>query len=424
MRIDTREQNREIEELMREFVSRTVDFYEHIENEAVCRPAAADSLARIEEQAIPAGGRPVEEVFREMERDIYSSTLLGQHPRSFSCVPSTMTLLSWMGDVMTSAYNPHASCKINAPAADAVEKKLIRWMCEKAGYPEGSGGLFVSGGSIANLTALTAARDAKLAWEDRGRAVVYLSGQTHASVSKGLHMIGFCREQLRILPVDGAFGASALLSEKHRGELAGIELSDSLSWDAHKWMLQTYGCSAVLVRRRSDLVRSFAAHPEYLKDAETSEGGVEFWDLGPELTRPARGLKLWLTLQTMGTEEMGRVVDHGCELAELAAGLIRNAPEWELLSGPWLGIVNFRYRADGSLTEAELDETNQEISVEMTGSGFAQVFTTELTGKKVLRMCIVNPETTEEDVRRTIGKMMKAEAVLERDRARKKSRTA
>ena len=141
MRIDTREQNREIEELMREFVSRTVDFYEHIENEAVCRPAAADSLARIEEQAIPAGGRPVEEVFREMERDIYSSTLLGQHPRSFSCVPSTMTLLSWMGDVMTSAYNPHASCKVNAPAADAVEKKLIRWMCEKAGYPEGSGGL-------------------------------------------------------------------------------------------------------------------------------------------------------------------------------------------------------------------------------------------------------------------------------------------
>ena len=483
MRIDTREQNREIEELMRGFVSRTVDFYEHIENEAVCRPVAADSLARIEEQAIPAGGRPVEEVFREMERDIYSSTLLGQHPRSFSCVPSTMTLLSWMGDVMTSAYNPHASCKVNAPAADAVEKKLIRWMCEKAGYPEGSGGLFVSGGSIANLTALTAARDAKLAWEDRGRAVVYLSGQTHASVSKGLHMIGFCREQLRILPVDGsfrmdmaalqssvrkdladgkipfaviasagttntgsvdplreigavcrkydmwmhvdgAFGASALLSEKHRGELAGIELSDSLSWDAHKWMLQTYGCSAVLVRRRSDLVRSFAAHPEYLKDAETSEGGVEFWDLGPELTRPARGLKLWLTLQTMGTEEMGRVVDHGCELAELAAGLIRNAPEWELLSGPWLGIVNFRYRADGSLTEAELDETNQEISVEMTGSGFAQVFTTELRGKKVMRMCIVNPETTEEDVRWTIGKMMKAEAVLERDRARKKSRTA
>ena len=130
-----------------------------------------------------------------MEQDIYSSTLLGQHPRSFSCVPSTMSLLSWMGDVMTSAYNPHASCRVNGPAADLVEKKLIRWMCEKAGYPEGSGGLFVSGGSIANLTALTAARDAKLAWEDRGRAVVYLSGQTHASVSKGLHMIGFCRSR-------------------------------------------------------------------------------------------------------------------------------------------------------------------------------------------------------------------------------------
>lgn len=77
-----------------------------------------------------------------------------------------------------------------------------------------------------------------------------------------------------------------------KDELAGIENSDSLSWDAHKWMLQTYGCSVVLVRVKRTLVQSFAAHPEYLKDAESSPEGGEFWDLGPELTRPARGLKL------------------------------------------------------------------------------------------------------------------------------------
>ena len=98
--------------------------------------------------------------------------------------------------------------------------------------------------------------------------------------------------------IDGAYGASALLSGRYKQELSGIELSDSLSWDAHKWLMKTYGCSVVLVRNQSHLVHSFAAHPEYLKDAE-ADGGIEFWDLGPELTRPARGLKLWLTLQIM-----------------------------------------------------------------------------------------------------------------------------
>lgn len=118
------------------------------------------------------------------------------------------------------------------------------------------------------------------------------------------------------------------------------------------------------------------------------------------------------------------MVDHGCELAELAAGLIRNAPEWELLSGPWLGIVNFRYRADGSLSEAELDAVNQEISAEITDSGFAQIFTTELRGRKVLRMCTIHPETTKEDIRRTIERLMETKAVSDRRQEQNKSRTA
>ena len=179
-----------------------------------------------------------------------------------------------------------------------------------------------------------------------------------------------------------------------------------------------------MVRNQSDLVRSFAAHPEYLKDAETSEEGVEFWDLGPELTRPARGLKLWLTLQTEGTEKMGRMIDHGCRMAELAGKLIQEEPEWEIISGPSLGVVNFRYIADGTLSEEELDSANQHISAEITESGFAQIFTTELGGKKVLRMCTINPETTEEDIRRTIEKLTKAEAVSCLGTARNQSRTA
>lgn len=457
------DQNREIAALMTDFTGRAAGFYDRLSDCPVCRTADGGALQRIKLQTIPVSSRPFREVYEEMMRDVYSNTLLAQHPRSFACVPSTASLLSWAGDVMTNAFNPHDSCWINGPAIALIEQKLIRWMCELAGYPAGSGGLFVSGGSIANLTALTAARDAKLTWEERSNAVIYLSEQTHASVSKGLHIIGFDRSQIRILPtdtefrmepdgladavrrdlaagkrpfaviasvgttntgsidplpeiaalchkydmwmhVDGAYGASALLSKQQRRGLAGIELSDSLSWDAHKWMLQTYGCSMILLRDQSALVHSFAAHPEYLKDSEATEGGVEFWDLGPELTRPARCLKLWLTLQTLGSRIMGEVIDHGCALAELAEREIAMLPDWEIVSHAQLGIVNFRCAPAGT-PETELDALNQDISKKINSSGYALIFTTELRKKKVLRMCTINPQTAEADIQETIRRL-------------------
>lgn len=175
--------------------------------------------------------------------------------------------------------------------------------------------------------------------------------------------------------------------------------------DAHKWLLQTYGCSVVLIRNQSCLTHSFAAHPEYLKDAEASAESIEFWDLGPELTRPARSLKLWLTLQAMGTDEIGNIIEHGCAMAELAEKIIGETSEWEIVSPAQLGIVNFRYISNGALSEKELDVINQNISKKITESGFAQVFTTELCGKKVLRMCTINPETTEQDIIDTLKRI-------------------
>lgn len=223
---------------------------------------------------------------------------------------------------------------------------MLSWFCERAGLPAGTaGGLFVSGGSMANLTALAAARDAVLGEGGWERGVAYVSEQTHSSVAKGLHVIGVPRDHVRVVPcdgafrmdvaaleravaadeaaglrpfvavatagttntgsvdplrevarvcrahglwmhVDGAFGASVLLT-RHRGMLDGVELADSLLWDAHKWLFQTYSCGMVLVRDRAHLVSTYAAHPEYLRDLEG--GGVTNpWDLGPELTRPAR----------------------------------------------------------------------------------------------------------------------------------------
>ena len=455
-----KEQKREMGELMKGFVDSTLDFYENMGTQNVAREADDETIHRLKSRGIPAKGRPVKEVFEEMERDVYANQSLVQHPRCFACVPSPVSLFSWMGDIMTNAYDPHAGSWLNASGAGCIEQETIRWMCGLAGYPETAGGLFVSGGSMANLTALTAARDAKLTYSDRELGVAYVSDQTHSSVAKGLHIIGFRPDQVRSIPsdsafrmkipelraaieadlragkkpfaviatagttntgsidpleeiagicenfslwmhVDGAYGASVLVSNTHRGLLKGVERSDSLSWDAHKWLMQTYGCSAVLVRDPRYLARTFAVHPEYLKDASAGEGEANFWDLGPELTRPARSLKLWITLQIMGSDAMSDMIDHGYKLAETAEKALRRLPDWEIISPAAQAVINFRY-APAGLSDRALDELNQKISRELCAGGFAQVLTTELNGKKVLRICALNPATTREDMLETV----------------------
>ena len=464
----TRKQNDELCAFVQDFAAQTAQFYDTLSDRPICTPADEDTLARLAAEPIPEAGRPAGDVCRDMVRDVYSGVMLAQHPRAFACVPSSASMLSWAGDVMTAAFNPHASCCANAPAADLIEKKLIRWACGLAGYPEGAGGLFVSGGSVANLTALTAARDALLPGRERADGVLYLSSQTHASVAKGAHIIGFLPEQMHIVPtderfrmdacalreaieadraaglrpfavvasagttntasvdplgaiadlceefglwmhVDGAYGASALCSPEQKKRLAGIERSNSLSWDAHKWLQQTYSCSMVLVRDRQTLFSSFNEHPEYLKDAGAGSG-VEFWDLGPELTRPARALKLYLTLCARGTRAIADDIDHSCRMAEFAERELRSRGLWQIVSPAQLGVVCFRAVPDGYLSPEAIDALQSRIAQDITSSGFAQVYTTELCGRKVLRLCMIHPETTERDVVATVERLSAAAA--------------
>ena len=328
--------------LMKEFVDTVISFYQNIKQQDVSRIMDSYTLSRLQQQEIPAQGRSMEEVYHQLLEDVYPNASLMQHPRCFACIPSPVSLLSWMGDVMTNAFDPHAGCWLNSSGTSCIEQQLIQWMGSLAGYPEGRSGMFVSGGSMASLTALTAARDNRLREDEWSQGVAYVSDQTHSSVAKGLHIIGFHADQVRKIPtdsqfrmdidalkqaleqdiangkkpfaiiatagttntgsidplpeiaaicqqhhlwmhVDGAFGASILLSEKCRPLLKGIEQSDSLSWDAHKWLMQTYGCSVVLVRDQSTLLHSFATHPEYLRDAQECSDTPNFWDLGPDL---------------------------------------------------------------------------------------------------------------------------------------------
>lgn len=452
-----------LEQVTEEFIH---DFFARSKNpekQDVIADANSSHLKHLKEIGIPEKGRLPEEVVTEMAEQVYAYGYRSEHPRFLGFVPSTASKLSWLGDIMTSAFNRHAGSMANFPAGCTIENELLAWLCQKAGFSSQAGGLFVSGGSMANLTALTIARD-KILGENRWHlGTAYVSEQTHSSVAKGLHIIGIPDSHIRkiavdeefrmdvrhleqaiqedlengLLPfaviasagttntgsvdpfveisaickkhhiwmhVDGAFGASVLLCRQYRHLLKGIELADSLSWDAHKWLFQTYGCGMVLVNDKSNMVKTFHSHPEYLKDLDTEEEYLNPWNLGVELTRPARGLKLWLTLQVMGSSAVSDAIAHGFHLAECAQQELVKNRDVEIVSPARLATLNFRY-APAGLSEKQKDELNLRISREIIASGFAGIFTTELNGKKVLRICAIRPDTTQADIRQIIRRL-------------------
>ena len=123
---------------------------------------------------------------------------------------------------------------------------------------------------------------------------------------------------------------------------------DSLVWDAHKWLFQTYACSTVLFCGRKHLAVFYSSDPEYLRDAAAENGEINYWEWGIELTRSARSLKLWLTLQTLGTDQISDMVTHGIDLAQQTESWLRNQLEWEVVTPAQLAIVNFCYAPRGS----------------------------------------------------------------------------
>ncbi len=450
----------QLEEAIKNFVHSFCLEKHDIHSQKVTWYTDEEQSEKIKNIGIPADGRPVDEVVSEMTSEVYRYRGDANHPRFFGFVPGPASSISWLGDIMTSAYNIHAGGSKLAPMVNCIEQEVLKWLCQQVGFTENPGGVFVSGGSMANITALTAARDNKLNDETFHLGVAYISNQTHSSVAKGLRIIGIPNNRIRIIPtnehfqmktdlletqiqadieaglipfvvigtagttntgsidpfqqisdictnyhlwfhIDGAYGASVLLSPKYRHLLKGTELADSISWDAHKWLFQTYGCAMVLVKDIKHLFHSFHVNPEYLQDIEGDLDHINTWDIGMELTRPARGLKLWLTLQVLGTDLIGSAIEHGFDLAIWAEEALRELDHWEIVSEAQLAMVNFRYTSE-DLTEEETDILNEKISEQILASGYAAIFTTVLNGKKVLRICALHPETTRDDMRTTI----------------------
>jgi L-2,4-diaminobutyrate decarboxylase len=234
----------------------------------------------------------------------------------------------------------------------------------------------------------------------RVMAVVATAGSTATGAFDDLAAISaICDEHGVWLHVDAAHGGSALLSPSHRQKLRGIERARSVAWDPHKMMLMPTQAGMLLMRDERDLDAAFSQRAPYLFH---SAAGDRVWDNGTRnfiCSRRAEVFKLWVALQRYGANGFAELHDYFCTLARTMWDEIANRPEFEALHEPESNILCFRYVGRGGHGNAELDQINREVRERYNLSGEGWITATNLDGRRVLRVTLMNPRTTAADVR-------------------------
>jgi aromatic-L-amino-acid/L-tryptophan decarboxylase len=450
-------------ETMRELGYRTVDMLvaqlEAVADGPALRRASPQEMAmRVPDG--PQGPREFDALLAELEEHVLPHMSRCDHPRYFAFIPACGTFPAALGDFIASALNIYAGSWMESAGPSRLELLVLEQFKRWIGYPAGASGVLVSGGSAANMTALACAREA--AGGDREEGVGYVSDQAHSSIARAARALGLGSDRLRVLPtdsghrmrldalagalatdrrrgrrpmfvvasagstntgaidplaeiaaicahdgawlhVDAAYGGFAALTERGRSWLSGIELADSVTLDPHKWLYQPYECGCLLVREGERLRGAFEVTPDYLKDAAARAGEVNFSDLGFQLTRSSRALKLWLSLGYFGIDAFRDAIDRALDLARAAERMVRDEPELELMSPAQLGIVCFRRRFADAPQEWQRARLNAALVGQFEQAGLGLVSSTSLEGRYAVRLCVLNHTTGEDDIARTIA---------------------
>lgn len=230
--------------------------------------------------------------------------------------------------------------------------------------------------------------------------VVGCAGTVNTGALDNLNELAeLCAEEKIWFHVDGAFGGLCVLNEKLRARVAGVERADSVAFDFHKWANVQYDAGCVLVRDAKLQQAAYSTRPSYLQHLQRGLSGGDVWpcDLGPELSRSFRALKVWFTLKEHGAPRLGEIIERNCEQALYLAERVTAAPGLELLTPCTLNIVCFRVRAAG-LDEAALDRLNEDIVADVQESGAAAPSTCRVRGRLAIRVNITNHRTRIGDV--------------------------
>jgi L-2,4-diaminobutyrate decarboxylase len=452
------------DETWRDAAHRLVDLlFDHV-NGIAARPVVAwaspkELAARPVFAVDPGSASP--DNFEPLARAFAEGSIQLHHPRYAGhqvCPPFAAGALA---ELAIATLNNSTAVWEMSPAATIIEKNVIRWLCEQIGYPDAAGGTTVSGGSAANLTALLAARHRWRAdGENVGKTPVVICAETaHYSVARAVAILGSgirvvevpvddryrmvaaeaeqllaamegtdqspmaivatagstatgsfdalavfagLRDRYRTwLHVDAAHGASAVLSKRLRHLVDGLGRADSLSWDPHKMMWMPLSTSVVLVREESWLREAFRSDAPYLfhRDRE----GLDLGAMTIQCSRRADAVKLWLALNTIGSDAIAAAMERVADLAGEFHAMIERAHDFEAMHAPEFNILCFRYRP-GTMKDGEaLDALNERIRQRLLESGAGWITTTKLKGRRALRVTLINPATTAADLEAILG---------------------
>ena len=454
------------------------DYHASLDRRPVLPAVTPSAVAALFRDPLPERGEAADELVADWQRRVLPHLTAVGSPRHFAYVNGCGTLVGVLADALAGATATSSGAWRLGPAAVEIERQTIRWIARFVGYPESTGGLFVSGGTMANLTALTSALrqiapydSTPLGLQDahrQGRFLVYLSDhEGHVSVTRVADLMNLGREAVRRVPsradytIDPAALDRMLAADRRRGdrpfavvaqlgsvnvgavdpldELAevcarhgvwlhgdgacglwlagvpetrahfrGVERLDSVSVDAHKLLGVPYDCGLVMVRDAERLRRAFSLTAPYLGDGPAEVEAAADFEIGPQMSRGFRALKVWMTMRRFGAEGLRRQFAHQVALARHLHRLVTDHPDFEVLHEPRLFLYCFRFaphalegRRGEPATEALLDRLNQEIADHLQRSGLALVMTSRLRGRVVLRFSICSHRTREADIERT-----------------------
>src|SRR3954471_2485464 len=437
----------------------------------VSTPLTSEELERRFAEEFPTDGKPVAEIIGRLERQVIADANKYYHPMYMGHQTSAPLAVGvWMESVI-GALNQSLAVWEMSPTASMIEHRILAWLGKLAGYGAGAGGTLTSGGTEANFTAMLAARNAAVpdAWENgvgdnppfvvygehahyavtraigqlgMGRrkgipvpsrdfrmdtealrksldalrasgqsvmAVVASAGTTATGSFDDLESIGaLCAERGIWLHVDGAHGASALLSARPPRALNGLRYSHSLAWDPHKMMLLPLAAGMVLTRNERDLEGAFAQQAPYLFHAAKSSRVIDQGIRSFQCSRRADVLKLWVVMQRFGSKGLGRLYDHLCNTARLLYDAIEDRDDFENVHEPESNILCFRYLGSdkgkkreslGPDEKTRIDELNRAVRPLYNRKGSGWITATVLEGRPVLRVTMMNARTGADHVR-------------------------
>jgi aromatic-L-amino-acid/L-tryptophan decarboxylase len=379
--------------------------------------------------APPEHGEPFANVLADLDELIVPALTNWQHPRFFAYFAVTAAEPGILAELLAATMNQVAILWRASPASTELELRVVDWVRQLLGLPDGWHGHIEDTASTSTLAALIAARHVT------GRNVVVCSEHAHSSVDKGARMLGMelrkvpvdaelaMRADVRLddvaavvatvgttsfasvdpvrmlaeraraagawLHVDAAYAGSAWICDEERWSQDGVELADSLVVNPHKWLMLPMDCSLLWTARPEQFREAFSLVPEYLR---TPEDAFALSEYGPALGRRFRSLKLWAVLRCFGAEGLRAIQREHIRLAKVFAGWVDEDPAWELVAPQRLSLVVFRRLGS--------DQENEAIVERANASGEIFLSHTKLDGRYVLRLAIGNVRTTEDDVRR------------------------